>query len=141
MRRKRGKMRKKGENHSDPIYTNPIKKLPMYVCVKSGKSLENVCSGLFRDFFQTFWDPAAGGPGRLFSDFLGISGPEGPRDSCSSREGSQYVCVCVCACVRACVRACARLRLRARSAAKAPKAAAPSKGQKDKNTKMEALSS
>ena len=36
MRRKRGKMRKKGgkcvkkeENHSNPIYTNPIKNLPI----------------------------------------------------------------------------------------------------------------
>ena len=48
-------------------------------------------SGLFRDFFQTFWDPGAGGPGRLFSDFLGISGPEGARDSCSSRESSQLL--------------------------------------------------
>ena len=56
---------------------------------KSGKSLENVCLGLLRDFLQTFWDPGAGGPGRHFSDFFGISGPEGPRDSCSSREGSQ----------------------------------------------------
>ena len=25
---KKGKMRKKGENHSDPIYTNPLKNLP-----------------------------------------------------------------------------------------------------------------
>ena len=50
---------------------------------KSGKSLENVSSGLFRDFFQTFWDPGAGRP---FSDFWGISGPEGPKDSCSSSE-------------------------------------------------------
>ena len=46
--------------------------------------------GLFRDFFQTFWGPGAGGPGRLFPDFFGISGPEGLRDSCSSREGSQH---------------------------------------------------
>ena len=39
--------------------------------------------GLFGDFFQTFWAPGT------FSDFFGIPGPEGPRDSCSSREGSQ----------------------------------------------------
>ena len=45
---------------------------------KSGKSLENVCAGLFRDFFQTF------GAGDLFFRLFGISGPEGPRDSCSS---------------------------------------------------------
>ena len=32
MRRKRGKMRvKKRENHSDPIYANPIKNLPINV--------------------------------------------------------------------------------------------------------------
>ena len=44
--------------------------------------------GLFRDFFQTFWGLTAAAPGRLFSDFFfWISGPEGPRDSCSSREG------------------------------------------------------
>ena len=36
-----------------------------------------------RDFFETFGDPGAFGPRRLFSDFFGISGPEGPRDSCS----------------------------------------------------------
>ena len=50
---------------------------------KSRKSPEQTFSrlfGLFRDFFQTFGDPRAGGPGRLFSDL---------RDSCSSREGSQ----------------------------------------------------
>ena len=53
---------------------------------KSGKSLENVCSGLCREsrLFPDFW-----GPRGLFSDSFGISGPEGPRDSCSSREGSQ----------------------------------------------------
>ena len=27
---KKRKMRKKGENHSDPIYTNPIKNLPIW---------------------------------------------------------------------------------------------------------------
>ena len=63
---------------------------------KSGKSLEKVPSrhfrdflqtflGLFRDFFQTFRGPVAG----LLPDFFGISGLESPRDSCSSREGSQ----------------------------------------------------
>ena len=57
---------------------------------KSGKSLEKVPNRHFRDFFQTFQDPGAGGSGRLFSDFLGVSGPEGPRDSYSSSEGSQF---------------------------------------------------
>ena len=49
-----------------------------------------------RDFFQTFRTfsrlfraPGPEAPKDLFPDFLGISGPEGPRDSCSSREGSQ----------------------------------------------------
>ena len=47
----------------------------------------------FSDFFETFsrlfvaLGPEA--PGDFFSDFFWISGPEGPRDSCSSREGSQ----------------------------------------------------
>ena len=44
---------------------------------------------VFRDFFLTFWDPGAGGPGRLFLDSFWISGLEGPRDSCRSSEGSQ----------------------------------------------------
>ena len=39
---------------------------------KSGKSLENACSRLFRAFFQTFWDTRAGGAGRLFQTFLGF---------------------------------------------------------------------
>ena len=39
---------------------------------KSGKSLKK-----------------AGGPWRLLKELFGISGPEGPRDSCSSREGSE----------------------------------------------------
>ena len=51
---------------------------------KVWKNLENVRSGLFRDFLRP-----AGGPTRLFSDFFGISGPKGPSDSCSSREGLQ----------------------------------------------------
>ena len=60
---------------------------PKKVCKKSPgprvpKSLEKVPNrhfrdfsrlfGLFREFFQTFWGPKAGGPGRLFSDFLGF---------------------------------------------------------------------
>ena len=63
---------------------------------RSVKSLEKVrqvwkksrkC--LFGTFVETFWGPGAGGPGRPFFRLLGISGPEGPRESCSSREGSQ----------------------------------------------------
>ena len=59
---------------------------------KSPKSLEKVSKMSVRDFFQTFWDPGAGGPERLFSDFLGISGP---RDSCSSSEGLQDLWTCL----------------------------------------------
>ena len=46
-----------------------------------------------RDFFETFsrlsGGPGAGGPERLFSDFFGVSGPEGPRDPCKWPTGSQ----------------------------------------------------
>ena len=45
-----------------------------------------------RDFFETFWGPGAGGPGRHFRDSFGISGPEGPRDLCKGRAGSQFFC-------------------------------------------------
>ena len=42
-----------------------------------------------RDFFETFWGPGAGGPGKHFRDFFGISGSEGPGDLCKGRAGSQ----------------------------------------------------
>ena len=57
------------------------------------KSLEKVSKKPWTDIFQTFsrlfGPPRASVPGRPFPDLFGISGPEGPRDSCSSREGSQ----------------------------------------------------
>ena len=56
---------------------------------KSGKSLENVCSGLFETFSRLFGTPRPEAAGDSSQTFLGISGPEGPRDSCSSREGSE----------------------------------------------------
>ena len=56
-------------------------------------------SQLFRDFFQTLQTfsrcvPDSLGsqgqrPGRFFSDFFGVSGPEGPRDPCKWPTGSQ----------------------------------------------------
>ena len=50
-------------------------------------------AGHFRDFFpdflETFSGSLDGGPGRHFRDFFGISGPEGPRDPCKGRAGSQ----------------------------------------------------
>ena len=54
----------------------------------SGKCLESVF-GVFRDFLETFGGPEAGGPGRHFREFFGISGPEGPRDLCKGRADSQ----------------------------------------------------
>ena len=42
-----------------------------------------------RDFLETFWGPGAGGPGRHFRDFFGISGPKGPGDLCKGLAGSQ----------------------------------------------------
>ena len=63
---------------------------------ESGKGLEKVFSGLFpdsRDLFGTFsrlsGGPGARGPRRLFWDFFGVSGPEGPRDPCKWSTGSQ----------------------------------------------------
>ena len=60
---------------------------------ESGKSLEEVFSRLCRDFFDTFsrlsGGPGASGPRQLSSDFLGVSGPEGPRDACKWSTGSQ----------------------------------------------------
>ena len=52
----------------------------------SRKCLESVFGlspGLFGDFL---------GPRETFSDFFGISGPEGPRDLCKGRAGSQSEC-------------------------------------------------
>ena len=38
---------------------------------------------------ENFWGPMAGDTGRHFRDFFGISSPEGPRDPCKGRAGSQ----------------------------------------------------
>ena len=63
---------------------------PQKVWKKSRKSPEQTFSRLFPDFSDFFKTLSRlFGAGRLFSDSFGISGPEGPRDSCSSREGSQ----------------------------------------------------
>ena len=72
----------------------PLAPGPQKVWKKSRKSPEQTFSRLFPDFFQTssrlfpdFW-----GPRETFSRlFFGISGLEVPRDSCSSREGSQGI--------------------------------------------------
>ena len=62
----------------------------------SGESRESVWR-VFLEYSGTFWrlfgGPGAGGPGRHFRDFFGISGPEGPRDLCKGRAGSQYTIV------------------------------------------------
>ena len=54
---------------------------------KVWKVLQKVWKMSVRDFFQTFWDPGAS---ETFSDFFGILGLEGPRDSCSSSHKSLY---------------------------------------------------
>ena len=54
----------------------------------SGKCLESVF-GPPPDFLETFPGSWASGLGRHFRDFFGISGPEGPRDPCKRRAGSQ----------------------------------------------------
>ena len=51
---------------------------------ESGKSLEKVFSGPFRDFFQTLETFS-----RFFSDFFGVSGSDRPRDPCKWPTGSQ----------------------------------------------------
>ena len=92
---------------SEKSLPGPPALAPQKVWKKSRKSPEQTYSRLFpdfSDFFETFSKlfgaPGLGGPGRLFSDFFGISGPEGSRDSCSSREGSQLTkhdfvfCIC-----------------------------------------------
>ena len=53
------------------------------VSKKSGDSLKKVPKKLFRDFFQT----RGRRPRETFSDFFGISGPEGPRDPCKWSTG------------------------------------------------------
>ena len=56
---------------------------------ESGKSLEKVPKDFFETFSRLSGGPGAGGPGRLFSDFFGVSGLEGPRDPCKWSTGSQ----------------------------------------------------
>ena len=53
---------------------------------KSGKSLENVCSGLFRDLSQTFGDP---GPGDFFQTFWGFRARRARETPVARRGGSQ----------------------------------------------------
>ena len=65
---------------------------PPRVWKKSGKSLESlekVPKRLFRYFFQTLGGPRGRRPQETFSDFFGVSGPEGPRDPCKWPTGSQ----------------------------------------------------
>ena len=55
----------------------------------SPESVERVFSDCSGDFLETFRGSGAGGPGRHFRDFLGISGPKGPRDLCKGQAGLQ----------------------------------------------------
>ena len=59
------------------------------VLKKSGKSLEKRRQKTFSRLFPDCRGPATGGPRRLFSDFFGVSGPEGQRDPCKWSMGSQ----------------------------------------------------
>ena len=45
---------------------------------ESEKGLEKVPKDFFETFSRLSGGPGAGGPGRLFSDFFGLSGPETP---------------------------------------------------------------
>ena len=87
---------KKSEKKSPGAYGTGVPKSLEKVSKKSRTDIFETFSrlvGLFRDFFQTFsrlfGTPAPEAPGDFFQTFWGISGPEGPRDSCSSSEGSQ----------------------------------------------------
>ena len=75
------KSEKKSPGASGPGVPKSLEK----VSKKSRTDIFEICSRLF-GLFPDFWGLRGR---RLFSDFLGISGPEGPRDSCGSREGSQ----------------------------------------------------
>ena len=48
-------MRKKGENHSDPIYTKPIKNLPMEIVFGLSPGLFGAARTEAPDTFETFW--------------------------------------------------------------------------------------
>ena len=82
------KCRKILENVSRGLRSGDTKKSPKTVWEVSRKCLESVF-GLFPDFLGSFSGSQAGGPGRHSRDFFGISGPEGPRDPCKGRAGSQ----------------------------------------------------
>ena len=89
------KSQKSLENVSrGPGTPKSLKKVSGTVREVSGESPESVWRVFLdcpRDFLETFWGPGAGGPGRHFRDFFGISGPEGPRDLCKGRAGSQFL--------------------------------------------------
>ena len=82
-------LRARNPKKSEKSLLGPLAPGSQKVSKKSRTDIFEIFSrlfGLFRDFFQTFWGPQGGGPGKLFSDFLSFLGPEGPRDFCSSRE-------------------------------------------------------
>ena len=86
------KVSKMSPGASGPGTPKSLKKVSGTVREVSGESPESVWRVFLdcpRDFLETFWGPGAGGPGRHFRDFFGISGPEGPRDLCKGRAGSQ----------------------------------------------------
>ena len=56
---------------------------------KSPQSLRKVSGECFPDFLETFSGFQARGPEKHFRDFVGMSGPENPRDPCKGRAGSR----------------------------------------------------
>ena len=86
------KVSKMSPGASGPGTPKSLQKVSGTVWEVSGESPESdgrVFSDCSRDFLKTFRGSGAGGPGRHFQEFFGISGPKGPRDLCKGRAGSQ----------------------------------------------------
>ena len=73
-----------------PVVTEKLLMCQMFMPFLAPKWLESARPRWFQDFFQTTWG-GAGGPGRLFFRLFWVVGLEGPRDSCSSSGGSQFL--------------------------------------------------
>ena len=58
---------------------------------KSGKSLENACSGLFETFSRLFGAPGPEAPGDSFQTFLGIRARRARETPVARGEGSQFL--------------------------------------------------
>ena len=86
------KVSKMSPGASGPGPQKGLQKVSGRVWEVSGESPESVWRVFWdcpRDFLETFSGSRAGGFGRHFRDFFGLSGPEGVRDPCKGRAGSQ----------------------------------------------------